>query len=271
MNERILKYAEDLFKDAPPKRRIFEMREELTADMNDKFNDYVGGGMSENEAFQSVVEGIGDIGGLIDDIEQMDRDGVKERKRDTAALVPLLRAIAIGLYIFGMVAAIFCDAVLAFGDVSILIAMCIWAVATALLVYAGSISKKKKYVKEDDTFVEGYKEKISGGSDKNSRMHSAASSSLWLFIVIIYLALSFTSWQWHITWVIFLVGAVLQQILSAFFTRKLNLNGIIWTSTVIVYFIVSFTFGNWQISWVIFLVGAAIQQAVRFYNIWREE
>jgi len=269
MNERILQHVDELFKEAPQKRRIAEMREELLSDMNEKYNDLVVEGKSEDEAFESVIAGIGDIGGLIDDVAQIARQSFAEAKKTAIKTAALLKAIAIGLYIIGVAVFLFCETSFAPSGLGLVIMLSIFAVSTALLVYSFNISGKK-YKKEDDTFVEEYKEKISAPS-KEARLKNAASSSLWLLVVIIYLLISFYTWRWEVTWIIFLVGVVLQQVMIAAFTKKFSMNGLIWSSAVIIYFVISFAFSIWHISWIIFLVAAALTQVLRLFEIWREE
>ncbi|MDP4133479.1 MAG: permease prefix domain 1-containing protein [Bacillota bacterium] len=128
---------------------------------------------------------------------------------------------------------------------------------------------KKKYLKEDDSFAEEYKEKISM-SDKTSRISAAIISALWPLIVLIYFIASFSSDRWDVTWVIFIIGAVIQLAITSIINKKLKVGGIIWTSAVVLYFVISFSMNNWEYSWLIFLAAAAVQQIVRVYNIWRE-
>jgi hypothetical protein len=269
MNERILRHVEELFMDAPQKRRIAEIREELLSNMNEKFNDLVAEGKSEDEAFGSVVAGIGDIGSLIDDVAQIDRENFAEAGKAAAKTAAMMKAIAIGLYIIGVAVFLFCEIFNAVPGLGLIIMLSIFAVSTALLIYSFTFMGKK-YKREDDTFVEEYKEKISVPS-RDARLKNAASSSLWLIVVIAYLLVSFLTWRWDITWIIFLVGVVLQQIIIAMFAKKFSIQGLIWTSTVIIYFVISFLFSIWHISWIIFLVAAALTQVLRLYEIWREK
>ena len=269
MNERILQHVEDLFKDAPRTRRVTDIREELLSNMNEKFNDLIAEGKSEDEAFQSVIGGIGDIDGLIDDITKINRESFADIGKAAVKTAALLKSAAIGLYIIAVAAFFFSSAVLDASDLGLVVMLCIAAAATTLLVYSFSFTGKK-YKRENDTFVEEYKEKISI-PDRESRIMGAASSLLWLMIVIVYMLISFSTQRWDVTWIVFLVGVVLQQVLTTLLTKKINLNGIIMSSAVIVYFVISFMFQNWYISWIIFIIAAALVQVVRFYEIWREK
>lgn len=268
MNERIQRYVNELFEDAPKKRRIMEIQEELLSNMNEKYEDLLHQGKNEDEAFSIVVAGIGDIDDLIADVSEVDRQSfaVTAARGNHGSI---LIAIGVALYIVGVAALIFISEVFGYDDLGVVIMLCIAAAATAIVVYGASM-KKKRYKREDDSFVEEYKEKITM-SDKMSRLHGAISSSLWTLIVLAYFIISFLTFRWDITWVIFLVGAILQQVVESIIRNRINISGMIWTSALVLYFILSFLTHKWNLTWLIFLAAAAVQQIVRLIMIWREE
>ena len=216
MNDRIEEFVNDIFKKAPVKRRIIEMREELLANMNAKFADLIDQGMDEEVAYSTVLSGIGDINSLIDDVVEIESQSFKN------AAVKNRRSLI-----------------------------------------------KHRYQREDDSFAEEYKEKLSQ-NDRTSRINAALSSSLWTLTVLIYFLISFLTRRWDISWVIFLIGAVVQQAVSSILQGKIHWGGIIWTSTVVLYFCISFFSGRWDITWLIFIAAVAVQQIVRLGGIWRE-
>jgi len=97
---------------------------------------------------------------------------------------------------------------------------------------------------------------------------------LWPLLVVIYFALSFITGWWHISWVIFIIGACVQQIIVyKFSTSEKSKNvwhGILWTATVAFYFIFSFTTDAWAWSWMIFLAAVAVEQIIRLLIIWKK-
>ena len=268
MNERIQDHVNKLFENAPPKRRILEIQEELLSNMNEKYEDLLHQGKHEDEAFAIVAAGVGDIDALIADMSEVERHsfaaGAASPSRGSAFI-----AIGIALYIIGVAVMIAIGELAGHEDLGVIAMMCIAAVATGLVIFGASM-RKKKYKKEDDSFVEEYKEKIAKG-DKTSRMRGAVASSLWILIVLVYFIVSFFTFRWEITWVIFLAGAVLQQVVDSIMLNRVNINGIIWTSTLVLYFILSLWSGKWHLTWLVFLVAAAIQQIIRLVRIWREE
>ncbi|MCL1807873.1 MAG: permease prefix domain 1-containing protein [Oscillospiraceae bacterium] len=65
MTERIRLHIENLLRDAPRTRRIVDLQEELLSGCLDKFADLTAQGVSEEEAYNAVIAGIGDVDELI--------------------------------------------------------------------------------------------------------------------------------------------------------------------------------------------------------------
>ena len=86
------------------------------------------------------------------------------------------------------------------------------AVATGLLVYNSSL--RPKYEKMDDTMVEEFKQWQDESKHKNEK-RSAYLGAFWSLIVALYFIISFATMAWYITWIIFLIGAAVEQIIKA--------------------------------------------------------
>lgn len=137
----------------------------------------------------------------------------KERKKFALTLT-----ISIGLYIMSVVFLILGTAV--FGDdgvISVCVMLTIDAVATCLIVY-GAVSRPK-YIKEDESMVEEFKEWKSSHAEKNKIMQSI-KSIMWTLIVVIYLAVSFIYGIWAYSWLIFIIGAALERIIVLIFQLR---------------------------------------------------
>lgn len=91
------------------------------------------------------------------------------------------------------------------------------ACGTGLLIY--DHMTKPHYRKVDDSIVEEFKE-WKDQTDSDRRAMKALSSALWSIITVIYIIISFWTMAWHITWVIFLIGAAVEGILKAVFELK---------------------------------------------------
>ena len=91
------------------------------------------------------------------------------------------------------------------------------AVATGLLIY-NSMTKPKN-IKMNATMVEDFKEWQSEKQHDNSALKSI-NAALWGITVVLYLAISFLTGAWHITWLIFLIAAAVTQIINLCFNLK---------------------------------------------------
>jgi uncharacterized membrane protein YphA (DoxX/SURF4 family) len=269
MNKRIEDHVNALFANMPKENYVLDIKEELLANLNDKYNDLITSGKSEDEAYALVISGIGDINNLLGDLGQSPQYQPLEiaKNQQTRGIII---SIGIALYVLSIIPVIW------FGqigrtNIGVILMFTICAVATGFVVFGNTISKSK-YTKADNSFVEKYKEKVVCDNNRRKLM-DAITSSLWTLIVVFYFALSFITHWWHITWVIFIFGACVQQVIDYSFStpekRKNIWHGILWTAVTAIYFIISFTTSTWAWSWMIFLVAAAVEQIIRLFIIWK--
>jgi len=274
MNERLKSHVEQLFLGSPHTRQAADVKEELLANLQAKYEDMLSQGKNEDEAFSSVISGIGDIRSLLGETPQYNTRVVSEKRKSSS----VLKAVAVGLMVLSLIPTMIFIALFDGTWLEWLIPIplvSIAAVAVVLFIISFSIGPKK-YVKGDDTFVEEYKEKVSGNS-RDERLRGAISSTLWTAIVIIYLFVSFITGAWHITWMIFIIGALVQNVLRYLFdgnsskSYKNLVSSTIWLTTVVLYFLISFSTGAWHITWIIFIIAVLVNQVVRLFDIWRED
>lgn len=269
MKNRIAEHLDMLLEGAPKTRLIEDMRQELLAGCLDKYDDLIADGMSEEEAFYEVAEGIGDVDELLGIVEKQsafDPERNDERRKKRALFV----SIGIIMYFAALSSMIFMASIRLPGIGAALMFIAL-GLGTVSIVY-GVMTTSVKYEKTNDTLVEEIKEQMTSGSREN-RLHGLASSTLWCLVVVVYFAASFFSKQhWHLTWLIFVLGAVGQLILTATLkpsARKGALIGAFWCAIMIVYFLLSFGTSMWAVSWLIFPFAVMAQQAVRLFYEWR--
>ncbi len=88
------------------------------------------------------------------------------------------------------------------------------AIATMLLVYNGM--SKPKYKSANDTMVEEFKEwKVNKEIKKTAK--KSINSALWCLIVAIYIGISYFFNAWAYSWIIFLIGASISNIIDAIY------------------------------------------------------
>lgn len=217
MHERLRNSVEELFENAPKTHRATELKEELLANLIDKYDDLVSSGKDEEEAFKIAISSIGDVDELLEglkDKNMFDYDEVEKYRRKNA----LVLSVSVGLYIMSVVILMMLNQVFMVNDVvSVSIMLTIDAIATCLIVY--NHASKPKYVKGDDTIVEEFKQWKSS-NDSQMEIIKSIKSIAWLIIVALYFILSFVFGAWSYSWVIFIIGAAVEKIITLSFKLK---------------------------------------------------
>ncbi len=212
MITKIRNYITKAFEDVPKTKKSIDMQEELISNLIEKFNDQLKAGKSEEEAYTAVIAGIGDLSELT--------EGLKERhvlsvptaqQRKTSAL---FISTAVMIYILSPMALIFSSQVLKQEVLGLMTMFAMIAIATGLLVF--HFISRPKYNREDETMIEEFKE-WKASRDKNKALFDALSASFWLIIVALYFYVNFTYAWWSFSWIIFILGAAIQNILKAIF------------------------------------------------------
>ena len=270
MNKRIVEHVDELFVGVAPEPKVLEIKEELLANLNEKYLDLLAAGQSEEAAYVSVLSGIGDIHDLLRDFTPFGPySGAEiERKRN---LKNILLSIGAAIYVLSL-AVLLLFSRSGLESMGLTVTILCWAVATGLIVYGVNLGKMS-YEKRGDTFVEQYKEKLAA-FESSANLKKAVNSAFWPLVVVIYLALSFFSRRWDITWIIFLIAAATQQLIhwrlfSGAEERGKYWRGMYWTAVVALYFIINFAFAAWAWSWIIFIAAVALQQIIMLMKIWR--
>ncbi len=210
MIAKIRNYIQRAFEDVPNTKKAHELQEELISNLIDKFNDQLKAGRSEEEAYNHVIAGIGDLSELTEGLRErhvLSTPSAIERKR-SAKIV----AIAIMLYILSPVSVIIFSELTNTGSIGVVGMFALIATATGLLIY--NQSSKPRYYKEEETMIEEFKEWKSK-NQKNKALHSALSTAYWLAVVGIYLYVNFTFYTWHYSWIIFIIAAAFYNLVKA--------------------------------------------------------
>lgn len=206
MNEKIKNYVGLLFEDVPRSRKAIELRNEISANLNDKFEALLAEGKSEHEAYGFAIAGLGDVDELIKTVlpnKEMSEKIDKERKRKG-----LLTATAVALYILSPAVLISLAEIFYTPNLGVVMLLSIAAIATAILIYASmstptevqSYFKKGKDIFPDDNY-----------KPNKNYFFTSLEKFYWTLIPLIYLAVSFYTYAWHISWLIFIAAAAVWQ------------------------------------------------------------
>ena len=207
----------ELFENAPQTSRARELKEELLANLMDRYNDLLASGKSEEEAFNIAIAGIGDIDEIIIGLKDSYEFNPEQMKKDREKRAFIL-STSIGMYIMSVVILIMLTSVFRVsGDVAICIMLTIDALATSLLIY--NAVSRPKYIKADDTIVEEFKEWKSANNTEKEVINSI-KSIMWLVIITLYFLLSFTLRIWSFSWILFIIGAAIERVITLIFQLR---------------------------------------------------
>ena len=258
MREQLIQYVELLFAGATDSEDI---KQEILQNTLDRYDDLVASGKVPEAAYRLAIAGIGDIneilGTTVPPVAALN-PAEKSDGGDNFAK-KILRATAVGLYIISILPLIIlCE--LGMEILGLCGTLAIVAVATVMLIVG---AKKDTSLQE-----KAEKEEIS-----ESELSKSITGLLWALGLGLYFFLSFTTSDWHITWVIFPILGALDSLVSAIvrnqdalhsdmiFPRKQrvrkSIKRLIWAIGLAIYFLFSFATGAWYMSWLIFpMIGA---------------
>ena len=223
MDERIRQHFNTIFAQAPKTRMALDLKQEMTQSAIDKYNDMVADGYSEEDAYQNVIDSIGDVTELFPEVEEKNLFALPEKDRKKKAM---LTACAVGLYIFA--GAIFLASgmlsegfgfdehiVMTYGFV---LAIIICIPPTVMLVYAANMYPG--YTKrEKQDMVDQIKE-VNHRTNREKAVLKTIRSLIWTIALIIYFTISISTFAWNITWIIFLIAACVQKIVQLIFELR---------------------------------------------------
>lgn len=222
MTNKIREHVEYLFQGAPRTARAVELKEELIANLLDRYADLIQQGNDEEDAYSIVVAGIGDVEELIRGLQEQEvfnPANIQEQRQRSALLISIAVALYIVSFIFPTVFFFIADHTgkdfpMVFGV--ILMLLC-WAAATGLLVF-NSMSKPK-YVKMEETIVEDFKEwkQIKRNSET---LGKSIQSVVWTLTVPLFLVLGFAFNAWHPGWLVFVLAPAVNQIIKLVFLYR---------------------------------------------------
>ena len=255
MREQLIQYVNLLFAGAPDSEDI---RQEILQNTLDRYDDLVAAGKTPEAAYRLAISGIGDISEILGTREPeapaAPEAPAQEENTDSLAK-KLLRAIAVGLYILCPLP-LFVLSSLDMGTLGLCGTLCFVAVATVLIILGGKKNSSEKDGEEDAP---------------KSQLGKSLTGLIWSIGLVIYLAVSFLTGTWHVSWVIFPILGAISNLVCALLPaespladqqkRRLrkSLGGLCWALGLAVYFLLSFATSAWYITWVVFPITGAVQ------------
>ena len=207
MEQRIRTHLDQLFAHAPADSRVREIKQEIYMNTVDRYHDLLAEGKSDELAYEEVIGSIGDIRELLKTLGNGVTDqetimppaphkvrGKSRRKVIREHLDTILWMIMLTLYF-----------IISFHTMAWFITWIMFLITSALQNVMHAIMDYVAVGKQDELYVPSKAEK---------RMHGNLHGALWLTVTATYFVISFLTMQWHITWVIFLLGVAAQSLLS---------------------------------------------------------
>lgn len=215
MENNLRSYIDQLFEGAPQIKKTIELKEEMLLNITEKYNDLIADGKTPEAAYNIATASIGDVSDIIADLKKSavnvsrySQQEIETNRKSNA----IFTSIAVALYIMCILPC------LIFQNIMGVVLMFVFiAVATGLIIFKNMTSIK--YNKTEDTVVEEFKE----WKDSNSQRiqtFKAIRSAVNAIILAIYLVVSFSTGAWHITWIIFIIGGAINNIIKAVFDLR---------------------------------------------------
>ena len=194
MREQLTQYVQLLFAGT---ENTDEIRQEILQNTLDRYDDLIDQGKSPEAAYRLAISGIGDINEIIgNNVSTVQPQSRTEEKAFSITPVwkKVLRAIAICTYIISPIP-LFVLSELGMDTIGLCGTLGIIAVATAMIVLTGG--KGSKTSESHETHK------------PESELQKAIGSIIGILGLCIYLAISFATHAWWITWLVFpIMGAV---------------------------------------------------------------
>ena len=208
MSHKIDSYLQALFADAPRTKKALELKEELLCNMRERYEDYLREGKSDSEAYSLTVASMGDLDEMIAQVmpdENFRKEAQYYRRRSARNT-----AISVATYILG--AALVVASALAQREsiqiMAVVALLVLAAGATALLIYT-EMSTPVEYREDGDDHWEKELLRRPGGYKIKALM-----DLYWIAVTVVYLAVSFLTFAWGLTWIIWPLAALLSGIIK---------------------------------------------------------
>ncbi|MGN1409692.1 MAG: hypothetical protein ACI4XJ_05905 [Eubacteriales bacterium] len=172
-----------------------EICPDLTEDIERAYDERIAAGMSELDAYRDVLRNVDDIKKMLDSMPLTEDEERGRRTKDSRKYSEkLLDKICTSLWL--LVVIVYLLFSLTFGG---------WRY-TWLIFLWGAIGQ---------TFFDMLK-KYNRGTPLKKVLRKGISAIMWLAITMAYFVFSFATGKWAVTWIIFIFGALLENVINIF-------------------------------------------------------
>ncbi|HGM1530203.1 TPA: permease prefix domain 1-containing protein [Clostridioides difficile] len=206
MLDKIRTYIDNSFTGINETKKVKELKDELFENLKEKYNDQIQDGKTEQEAYNSVISGIGDLSELIESVKEpysLPSELIEEKKKRA-----LRASIAVALFIISPF--LFVVSIVSFSiepTIAILLMLILIALGVGLLVY--NQMTRTNYALYNDNLSNKFKEFEDFEENYNhiNPVYKSFINAYWIIIVAIYLITSILFNIWSFSWILFIIGA----------------------------------------------------------------
>lgn len=215
MLDRIRGYIDDAFADVPNTDKVLDLKQELYANLSDKYDAQLSKGKTPQEAYHAAISSIGDIQQLVESVRDHSAGvfGLSPQQRKKSAL---LTAGAVMLYILSPVAVIVLGSS-GQGVMGVVSLLAMVAIATGMLIY-NDMTKPKMLRIQEEMLEE--REYLMGGTEQEIRAFRAFNGALWSITTALYIACGLLFGWWATAWLLFVMAAAVKNIVRYYFILK---------------------------------------------------
>lgn len=210
MRAQLQQYVELLFAGAPDSEDI---KQEILQNTLDRYDDLIDQGKVPEAAYRLAIAGIGDINEILGTAQNAPHSSPVQTSAPTDSAADAkskrIRAIAIGLYIVCIIPLIVLSN-LGMDTLGVCAMLSIVAVATVVLL-------------QNKTPDEESKEEVPHSPKPDSprqQLNKSIDSLVGILTLILYLAVSFFTGAWYITWLIFPLSGAVRGLIKAILDLK---------------------------------------------------
>jgi Na+-transporting methylmalonyl-CoA/oxaloacetate decarboxylase gamma subunit len=197
MREQLIQYVNLLFAGCPENG---DMKQEILQNTLDRYDDLLAQGKAPEAAYRLAITGIGDINEVLGSTAPSPAPmptATSAAEEEQSDKKKLMRAVAIGMYIC-CVLPLFILGNIGNGIIGLCLMFLLIAAATVLMVMASSDKEEKEQ------------------EDQQKSKQTPLDKTLNTVALVLFLALSFFTGAWHITWLIWPIMAAVKGIIRAY-------------------------------------------------------
>ena len=227
MEEKLRKHIDSLFADTEPSKDTAKLKEEMRLDLETRYNNLVFAGTSPDAAYRIAISGIGGASGLAAKKEASAMNDTLdvfriESARRKFAMISAIAAVVYALSVLPLVMLTMADSDYA-RSAGWPVFLILAGGATAMLIFFHNRKPRYyNYSKASYKLITGFSD-WQKNTNKRTVLRRAISATLWTVLSAAYIIISFMTYAWSFTWVIFILGVALEAIINLIFTVFITL------------------------------------------------